>query len=100
MAGHGIDQRHHCHEQRDFAAGCNHDVCRRDFQISRVVKIISDRFSQRQDANNRAVAVFAFIHGPLECLIHRCGGVKIWLSEFEMNDGTAFALQFFGARIN
>ena len=64
------------------------------------MKIIRDCFSQGQDAGNCAIAVLAFVESSFKCVVHQCGGVEVGLAEFEMDDGAAFALQFFRARIN
>ena len=64
------------------------------------MKIIRDCFSQGQDAGNCAIAVLAFVESLLKRGIHQCGGMEVGLAEFEMDDGAAFALQFFGPRIN
>src|SRR5712691_1307927 len=96
----GFEQSHHGKKQRSFAAGCNHYVDGRNFDIARALQIGGNRLAERGNPHNSAVAVFALgkrFDGGLD---DSRAWMKIRLPQFEMNDGTALAFQFLGASVD
>ena len=64
------------------------------------IQILRDFLAERRDALHRTVAVLPFVECQFRGIQNRGGGMKIRFTQFEMDDGTAFALQLFGARKN
>src|SRR5262249_38496171 len=95
-----IDQRHHRHEQCDFASGSDDDAFRRDAYVASAIQIPSEFLAQRRNPGHGTVTVSAFIHRFFQRLIDHRGRMKIRLSELKMDDRLPFTLQFLSARIN